>query len=144
MRIRRLAFAGLGPFRSPQCIDFDALEDVGIYLIAGRTGAGKSTILDAISFALYGSVPRFDGTATRLRSDHSAPEDETFAELDFEAAGRLYRIRRSPSTSAPPSAAEAPRGRRPRSRCSSTSTASGRACPRARARPAPTSAASSG
>ncbi|QHC67030.1 AAA family ATPase [Rathayibacter sp. VKM Ac-2759] len=101
MRIRRLAFAGLGPFRSPQCIDFDALEDVGIYLIAGRTGAGKSTILDAISFALYGSVPRFDGTATRLRSDHSAPEDETFAELDFEAAGRLYRIRRSPEYERP-------------------------------------------
>ncbi|KQQ00859.1 MULTISPECIES: AAA family ATPase [unclassified Rathayibacter] len=101
MRIRRLAFAGLGPFRSEQCIDFDALEDVGIYLIAGRTGAGKSTILDAISFALYGSVPRFDGTATRLRSDHSAPEDETFAELDFEAAGRLYRIRRSPEYERP-------------------------------------------
>ncbi|MWV60831.1 AAA family ATPase, partial [Rathayibacter sp. VKM Ac-2754] len=101
VRIRRLAFAGLGPFRSEQCIDFDALEDVGIYLIAGRTGAGKSTILDAISFALYGSVPRFDGTATRLRSDHSAPEDETFAELDFEAAGRLYRIRRSPEYERP-------------------------------------------
>ncbi|KQQ18526.1 hypothetical protein ASF48_17860 [Rathayibacter sp. Leaf299] len=101
MRIRRLAFAGLGPFRDPQEIDFDRLEDVGIYLIAGRTGAGKSTILDAISFALYGSVPRFDGTSARLRSDHSAPEDETFAELDFEAAGRLYRIRRSPEYERP-------------------------------------------
>ncbi|WP_230671314.1 AAA family ATPase [Rathayibacter sp. Leaf248] len=101
MRIRRLAFAGLGPFRDPQEIDFDRLENVGIYLIAGRTGAGKSTILDAISFALYGSVPRFDGTSARLRSDHSAPEDETFAELDFEAAGRLYRIRRSPEYERP-------------------------------------------
>lgn len=101
MRIRRLSFAGLGPFRAEQEIDFDRLEDVGIYLIAGRTGAGKSTILDAISFALYGSVPRFDGTATRLRSDHSAPEDETFAELDFEAAGRLYRVRRSPEYERP-------------------------------------------
>ncbi|AZZ51218.1 AAA family ATPase [Rathayibacter festucae] len=101
MRIRRLSFAGLGPFRAEQEIDFDRLEDVGIYLIAGRTGAGKSTILDAISFALYGSVPRFDGTASRLRSDHSAPEDETFAELDFEAAGRLYRVRRSPEYERP-------------------------------------------
>jgi exonuclease SbcC len=101
VRIRRLSFAGLGPFRAEQEIDFDRLEDVGIYLIAGRTGAGKSTILDAISFALYGSVPRFDGTASRLRSDHSAPEDETFAELDFEAAGRLYRVRRSPEYERP-------------------------------------------
>ncbi|NQX03904.1 AAA family ATPase [Rathayibacter sp. VKM Ac-2856] len=101
MRIRRLSFAGLGPFRAEQEIDFDRLEDVGIYLIAGRTGAGKSTILDAIGFALYGSVPRFDGTASRLRSDHSAPEDETFAELDFEAAGRLYRVRRSPEYERP-------------------------------------------
>ncbi|OOB90179.1 AAA family ATPase, partial [Rathayibacter sp. VKM Ac-2630] len=101
MRIRRLAFAGLGPFRDPQEIDFDRLEDVGIYLIAGRTGAGKSTILDAITFALYGSVPRFDSTSARLRSDHSAPEDETFAELDFEAAGRLFRIRRSPEYERP-------------------------------------------
>lgn len=101
MRIRRLAFAGLGPFRDPQEIDFDRLEDVGIYLIAGRTGAGKSTILDAISFALYGSVPRFDGTSARLRSDHSAPSDETWAELDFEAAGRSYRVRRSPEYERP-------------------------------------------
>ncbi|PPF31430.1 ATPase [Rathayibacter tritici] len=101
MRIRRLAFAGLGPFRAEQCIDFDRLEDVGVYLIAGRTGAGKSTILDAIAFALYGSVPRFDGTASRLRSDHSGPEDETFAELEFEAAGRVYRVRRSPEYARP-------------------------------------------
>ncbi|SMH35156.1 exonuclease SbcC [Rathayibacter oskolensis] len=101
MRIHRLAFAGLGPFRTPQEIDFDRLDDVGIYLIAGRTGAGKSTVLDAISFALYGSVPRFDGTAARLRSDHSGPEDETWAELDFEAAGRVYRIRRSPEYERP-------------------------------------------
>ncbi|PPF51849.1 ATPase [Rathayibacter rathayi] len=101
MRIRRLAFAGLGPFRAEQCVDFDRLEDVGVYLIAGRTGAGKSTILDAIAFALYGSVPRFDGTASRLRSDHSGPEDETFAELEFEAAGRVYRVRRSPEYARP-------------------------------------------
>lgn len=101
MRIRRLSFAGLGPFRDPQEIDFDRLEDVGIYLIAGRTGAGKSTILDAISFALYGSVPRFDGTSARLRSDHSSPEDETWAELEFEAAGRHFRIRRSPEYERP-------------------------------------------
>ncbi|QHF19927.1 AAA family ATPase [Rathayibacter sp. VKM Ac-2762] len=101
MRIRRLAFAGLGPFRAEQCVDFDRLEDVGVYLIAGRTGAGKSTILDAIAFALYGSVPRFDGTASRLRSDHSGPEDETFAELEFEAAGRVYRVRRSPEYERP-------------------------------------------
>lgn len=101
MRILRVRFAGLGPYREEQTIDFEGLEDDGIYLIAGRTGAGKSTILDAICFALYGSVPRFDGGPTQLRSDHSAPEDPSYAELEFETAAGRYLLRRSPEYQRP-------------------------------------------
>ncbi len=101
MRILRLTFAGLGPYRGEQTVDFTALQHDGLYLIAGRTGAGKSTILDAITFALYGSVPRFDGGEKHLRSDHAGPADETFAELEFEAAGHRYRLRRSPEYQRP-------------------------------------------
>ncbi|GAA3597893.1 SMC family ATPase [Klugiella xanthotipulae] len=96
MRILRLTFAGIGPYRDEQQIDFERLEADGIYLIAGQTGAGKSTILDAICFALYGSVPRFEGSRAHLRSDHSGPGDPTFATLDFECGGRVYRVTRSP------------------------------------------------
>ncbi|PSL36877.1 exonuclease SbcC [Labedella gwakjiensis] len=97
MRITRLSFAGFGPYRDEQSIDFRAFEDDGIYLIGGRTGAGKSTILDAICFALYASVPRFEKGEARLRSDHSAPSDPTWVELEFSAGGREYRVRRSPT-----------------------------------------------
>ncbi|RUR03489.1 AAA family ATPase [Labedella endophytica] len=97
MRITRLSFTGFGPYRDEQTIDFRAFEDDGIYLIGGRTGAGKSTILDAVCFALYASVPRFEKGEARLRSDHSAPTDPTWVELEFSAGGREYRVRRSPT-----------------------------------------------
>lgn len=101
MRILRVRFAGIGPYREEQTIDFEGLEDDGIYLIAGRTGAGKSTILDAICFALYGSVPRFEGGPSNLRSDHSGPEDPSFAEVEFEAGGGRYLLFRSPEYQRP-------------------------------------------
>ncbi|NQX27929.1 SMC family ATPase [Microbacteriaceae bacterium VKM Ac-2854] len=101
MRILRVRFAGIGPYREEQTIDFEGLEDDGIYLIAGRTGAGKSTILDAICFALYGSVPRFEGGPSNLRSDHSGPEDPSFSELEFEAGAGRYRLYRSPEYQRP-------------------------------------------
>lgn len=97
MRITRLSFAGFGPYRDEQTIDFRAFEDDGIYLIGGRTGAGKSTILDAVCFALYASVPRFEKGEARLRSDHSSPADPTWVELEFTAGGHDYRVRRSPA-----------------------------------------------
>jgi exonuclease SbcC len=101
MRITRLSFAGFGPYRDEQDIDFRAFEDDGIYLIAGRTGAGKSTILDAVCFALYASVPRFEKSEARLRSDHCAPEDPTWVALEFSAGGHDYRVTRSPAYERP-------------------------------------------
>lgn len=98
MKINALTFAGIGPYKAEQHIDFDALEDDGIYLISGKTGAGKSTILDAICFALYNAVPRFDGgpSQTRLRSDYCAPEDPSFVTLEFSVHGDRYRVTRTP------------------------------------------------
>ncbi len=69
MRLHRLEAEGFGPFRSRQVVDFDSFADDGIFLIAGRTGAGKSSILDAVCFGLYGGVPRYEGGEKRLRSD---------------------------------------------------------------------------
>ena len=75
MRIHRLEVEGFGPFRDRQTVDFDAFADEGIFLISGRTGSGKSSILDAVCFALYGNAPRYEEGDKRLRSDHSAPGD---------------------------------------------------------------------
>jgi exonuclease SbcC len=106
MRIHRVTMAGFGPYLAPQTVDFDAFADDGIFLIGGKTGAGKSTILDAICFALYGSVPRYEGqasVATKLRSDHCTPADVSYVELEFSAGGERYRLRRSPEYERPKS-----------------------------------------
>ena len=101
MKLHRLELEGFGPFREKQTVDFDAFSDDGIFLIAGRTGAGKSSVLDGVCFALYGSVPRYEGTDRRLRSDHCAPEDPTSVSLEFSTGGRRLRLTRSPEYERP-------------------------------------------
>ena len=101
MRIRKLDIEGFGPFRDRQVLDFVAAASGGILLISGRTGAGKSSLLDAVSFALYGAVPRYDGMVSRVRSDHSAPAKPTLVRLEFEVAGERYLIERSPEYTRP-------------------------------------------
>lgn len=96
MRIHRIEIEGFGPFRERQTIDLDAYAADGIFLIAGRTGAGKSSILDAICFALYGSVPRYEDGDKRLRSDHCRPDDPTEVAVEFTTDARRWRIERSP------------------------------------------------
>lgn len=96
MRIRRLALAGFGPYKNEQVVDFSHFDAAGLFLITGKTGAGKSSILDAICFALYGSVPRYDGTQAQLRSDHCDDDDPTFVELEFTVGGVDYTVRRVP------------------------------------------------
>ncbi|MFP7760388.1 AAA family ATPase [Marisediminicola sp. LYQ85] len=110
-----LRVAGFGPFRDEQTVDFEAFDDDGIFLISGRTGAGKSSILDAVCFALYGSVPRYEASDSSLRSDHCRAEDPTFVELEFSIGTERYRVHRTPkferpkrsgsgTTTAPPTA----------------------------------------
>ncbi|MGZ0712849.1 AAA family ATPase (plasmid) [Coraliomargarita sp. W4R53] len=101
MKLHLLELEGFGPFRHRQVVDFDAFDDDGIFLIAGRTGAGKSSILDGVCFALYGMVPRYEGAGKRLRSDYSAPDEITEVVLEFTAHDRRYRVARSPAYERP-------------------------------------------
>ncbi|WP_166866522.1 AAA family ATPase [Salinibacterium sp. ZJ70] len=101
MRILTVEVEGFGPFKSRQLIDFDAFASDGIFLIGGRTGAGKTSILDAVCFALYGSAPRYDGGSPRLRSDHVGPDEPTRVTLVFEVGGTEYRITRTPDYQRP-------------------------------------------
>lgn len=101
MKINRLAITGFGPYRTEQIVDFDAYAGDGIFLISGKTGAGKSSILDAISFALYDSVPRYDGTKGKLRSDHCAADEPTLVALEFTVGDARYRVSRSPEYEKP-------------------------------------------
>lgn len=101
MRLHRLEVEGFGPFRSRQTIDFDAFADDGIFLIAGRTGAGKSSILDAVCFGLYGGVPRYDGGEKRLRSDHCEPDDPSEVVVEFSTPAGRFRVTRSPEYQRP-------------------------------------------
>ncbi|WP_104130165.1 AAA family ATPase [Cryobacterium sp. N21] len=97
MKIQRLRLAGFGPYKTEQIVDFERFDADGIFLITGKTGAGKSSILDAICFALYDQVPRFPDGKQPLRSDYCEPDDPTFVELDFSLRGREYRLLRSPA-----------------------------------------------
>ncbi len=101
MRIRRLVVAGFGPFAHRQEVDFAALDAAGLFLITGRTGSGKSSLLDAVCFALYGSAPRYEGGKGRLRSDLAGPDDATRVELEFDAGGERWRVERSPEHERP-------------------------------------------
>ena len=96
MRIHSVTFTGVGPYRERQHIDFQQLKGNGLYLISGVTGAGKSTIIDAIVFALYGRVSADDSDESRLRSDFAGPTDRTEVELVFETSSGVFRVLRSP------------------------------------------------
>jgi len=96
VKLHRLSFAALGPFASHEVIDLDEVAAGGLFLLEGPTGAGKSTILDAITFALYGGVAGSAASKDRLHSDF-ATDVEPFAELDFSIGGRMFRIRRTPT-----------------------------------------------
>jgi len=101
MRLHRIELTGFGPFRDRQTVDFDAFLGEGIFLISGRTGAGKSSILDGVVFALYGSVPRYDAGEKRLRSDYCEPGDPTEVRLEFTVGDRRWRITRAPEYQRP-------------------------------------------
>ncbi|MGL3151539.1 AAA family ATPase [Microbacterium sp. A82] len=96
MRLHRLEIEGFGPFLDRQIVDFDRFADDGIFLIAGRTGAGKSSILDAVCFGLYGGVPRYESGDKRLRSDHCAPDDISEVVIEFSTTAGRFRVTRSP------------------------------------------------
>ncbi|MZF83676.1 SMC family ATPase [Streptomyces sp. SID5643] len=99
MRLHRLAVTAFGPFGGTQTVDFDDLSSAGLFLLHGPTGAGKTSVLDAVCYALYGSVPgarQGGGQGTTLRSDHAAPATRTEVTLDLTVAGRRLEVTRQP------------------------------------------------
>ena len=97
MRPLKLTIAGFGPYAGAQELDFEALGTSGLYLIAGDTGAGKTTIFDAITFALFGEASGGSRKSDMLRSKYARAEDPTYVELTFTYAGQTYTVRRNPA-----------------------------------------------
>ena len=91
-----LEMSAFGPYAEKAVVDFERLGGQGLYLITGATGAGKTTIFDAITFALYGEASGEDRDASMLRSKYAAPETPTYVELTFSYKGKRYHIRRNP------------------------------------------------
>ncbi|HEY8296127.1 MAG TPA: AAA family ATPase, partial [Micrococcaceae bacterium] len=101
MRIHRLEIQAFGPFAGREAVDFDALCGQGLFLLNGATGAGKTSVLDAICFALYGSVPGSRRGGNRLRSDHAAVGVAPQVVCEFSAGGRRLEVTRSPAWDRP-------------------------------------------
>lgn len=97
MRPLKLTISAFGPYADCTVIDLEQLGSTGLYLVAGDTGAGKTTIFDAITYALFGEASGTTRENTKtFRSDYAKPETPTFVELVFEYAGRKYTVKRNP------------------------------------------------
>jgi exonuclease SbcC len=101
VRIHRLEISAFGPFAGTEHIDFDRLSAHGLFLLNGATGAGKTSVLDAICFALYGSVPGARQEGKRLRSDHADAAAEPRVTCEFSAKGRHFEVSRIPAWNRP-------------------------------------------
>ncbi|MBN2811922.1 MAG: AAA family ATPase, partial [Spirochaetales bacterium] len=95
MRPEQLTLVNIGPFQGTHRIDFSVLGD--IFLIFGKTGAGKTTLFDALSYAFYGDVPGArSGNPRSMRSHFALDGEESSVELIFSLSGKKYRITRIP------------------------------------------------
>ena len=90
-----------GPYAGRTELDLDRLGTGGLYLITGDTGAGKTTVFDALTFALYGEASGANRDAGMFRSKYASPETPTEVELDFVYAGKTYNIKRNPKYERP-------------------------------------------
>ncbi|GAB2536568.1 AAA family ATPase [Brachybacterium huguangmaarense] len=96
MKLHHLRLRGIGPFRDEVSLDFSALGASGLFLLEGPTGSGKSTILDAIVYALYGGVAGSEASGARIRSQFAPPTEPSVVDLVFETGSGIYRVRREP------------------------------------------------
>ena len=96
MRPTELIISAFGPYAGEVTLDMASLGDRGLYLITGDTGAGKTTLFDAIAFALYGNASGDSRKPRMLRSKYARPDARTYVEMGFSYNGKEYRVRRNP------------------------------------------------
>ena len=101
MRPIKLTISAFGPYAEETILELDKLGEQGLYLITGDTGAGKTTIFDAITYALYGEASGETRSPNMFRSKYAAPEVPTFVELTFQCCSACYTIRRNPEYQCP-------------------------------------------
>ena len=99
MKLHRMEITAFGPFAGHESVDFEALNAAGVFLLNGETGSGKTSVLDAICFALYGTGPTTAAKGGRKagHSDHADPHTAPRVELEFTASGRRWHVSRTPA-----------------------------------------------
>ena len=97
MKPLKLTINAFGPYAGKEEIDFSLLKNNNLFLICGPTGAGKTTIFDAISFALFGEASGGSRTIDSLKSDHADKSETSYVTLEFMVKGKMYSITRYPT-----------------------------------------------
>lgn len=97
MRPLKLTMSAFGCYADKQTVDFELLGKDGLFLITGDTGSGKTTIFDAITFALYGETSGDNREPEMLRSKYALENAETYVELSFQYNDKVYYIKRNPT-----------------------------------------------